>query len=214
MLVLLQPFYVTLLIKSILGNMKLCIYTKVALAAVATFMMASCGSDCDPVSEKIELTILAQAPSEEDAVVDYSDFQVTLSSQRDGKSYTEKMSKDGKATFTVDKGSYGVEVSGLVDNKDYFGTSGIVQFGETKTYAIDVKHIIKSYAGKMDGIVFKEIFYNGGTYGGTMMHPDQYLVIANNSDHDICVDGLVIAQSSNMNSLPCNTLTDLLPDFE
>ncbi len=192
-------------------NLRIC--TKVALAAVATFMMASCGSDGDPVSEKIELTIQAQAPGEEDVVSDYSGFLVTLSSQRDGKSYTEKMSKDGKATFMVDKGSYGVEVAGLVDNKDYFGSSGIVQFGETKTYSLDVKHIVKSYTGKMDGIVFKEIFYNGGTYGGTMMHPDQYLVIANNSDHDICVDGLVIAQSSNMNSLPCNTLTALLPDF-
>lgn len=193
--------------------MKLRIYTKVALVAIASLMMTSCGGGDDPVNEKIELTIQAQAPSEEDVVSDYSDFHVTLSSQRDGKSYTEKMSKDGKAIFTVDKGSYGVEISGLVDNKDYFGTSGIVQFGETKTFALDVKHIVKSYTGKMDGIVFKEIFYNGGTYGGKMMHPDQYLVIANSSDHDICVDGLVIAQSSNMNSLPCNTLTDLLPDF-
>lgn len=75
--------------------MKLRIYTKVALVAIASLMMTSCGGGDDPVNEKIELTIQAQAPSEEDVVSDYSDFQVTLSSQRDGKSYTEKMSKDG-----------------------------------------------------------------------------------------------------------------------
>lgn len=193
--------------------MKLHIYTKIALAAVALFAMASCSSEDDPAEEKIQLTIQAQAPTTEDAVADYSNFRVTLSSQRDGKTYTEKMSKEGTATFTLDKGSYGIEVAGIVEGKDYFGTSGIMQFGETKTFALDVKHIVKSYAGKMDGIVFKEIFYNGGTYGGTMMHPDQYIVIANNSDHDICVDSLVVAQCSNMNSLPCNTLTAMLPDF-
>ncbi len=193
--------------------MNLRIYTKIALAALSTLVMSACSSESDPVEEKIQLTIKAQAATTDDAVVDYSAFQVTLSSQRDGKTTSQNLSKAGEATFTLDKGSYNVEISGLVDNKDYYGTSGIVQFGETKTFSLDVKHIVKAYSGSMDGIVFKEIFYNGGTYGGTMMHPDQYLVIANNSDHDICVDSLVIAQSSNMNTLPCNTLTDLLPDF-
>lgn len=193
--------------------MNLRIYTKVVLFALATLVMSSCSKDNEDVAEKIQLTIQAQAPTDDDAVSDYSDFQVTLLSQRDGKSLSQKLSKTGEITFTVDKGSYNVEISGLVDGKSYYGTSGIVQFGQSKTYALSVKHIVKAYTGKMDGIVFKEIFYNGGTYGGTMMHPDQYLVIANNSDSDICVDSLVIAQSSNMNTLPCNTLTDLLPDF-
>ncbi len=194
--------------------MKFRIYAKAALVAIAGLVVAACSdNENDIVDEKIQLTIQAEAPTTDDQVTDYSAFLVTLSSQRDGKTYTQNMSKEGSTTFTLDKGSYGIEVSGLVDNKDYFGTTGIVQFGSTETYKVEVKHIIKSYSGSMDGIVFKEIFYNGGTYGGKMMHPDQYLVIANNSDHDICVDSLVIAQSSNMNTLPCNTLTALLPDF-
>ena len=69
------------------------------------------------------------------------------------------------------------------------------------------------YTGNMDGIVLSELFYNGGTYGGTMMHPDQYIVIANNSDREINVSGLALAQASNMNTLPCSDLTSLLPDY-
>ena len=45
------------------------------------------------------------------------------------------------------------------------------------------------------------------------MHPDQYIVIANNSDREINVSGLALAQASNMNTLPCSDLTSLLPDY-
>lgn len=192
--------------------MKFLNYTKVALLALTTLVVSVSCSD-DEEDEKIVLTVKAQAPTADDQVSDYSTLTVKLSSQRDGKVTTANLSSAGEASFTVDKGSYGIEIDGLVNDLNYFGSTSISQYATTQTITVDVKHIVKQYSGSKDGLVFSEIFYNGGTYGGSMRHPDQYVVIANNSDKDICCDSLVIAVASNMNTLPCNTLTALLPDY-
>lgn len=192
--------------------MKLIHYTKLALMALSTVVFATACDD-DDEDEKITLTVQAVAPSADDEVSDYSTLSVKLSSQRDGKVQTTNLSSDGAAAFTVDKGSYAIEIDGLINDLNYFGSTSVAQYGATQTINIDVKHIIKSYSGNKSGLVFSEIFYNGGTYGGSMRHPDQYVVIANNSDADICCDSLVVAVASNMNTLPCNTLTGLLPDY-
>ncbi|WP_297904781.1 DUF4876 domain-containing protein [uncultured Parabacteroides sp.] len=194
--------------------MRFITYSKFSLLAILAILFTACGDDPDiPADEKIKLTVQATAPAEDDKVADYSTFEVTISSERDGSKQTGKLSQAGTAEFSLDKGSYGIEISGSADGKDFSGTTGIVQYSEDKTVNVEVRHIVKQYSGTMDGIVLKEIFYNGGTYAGKMQHPDQYVVIANNSDKEIFVDGLVIAQSSRMNSLPCETLTELLPDY-
>lgn len=178
------------------------------------FMFAACSdNDNDGTTEKINLTIQAVAPTPDDEVETYSNFEILIISERDGTKKTEKLDATGSTTVVLDRGSYSIEISGMVDGKDYFGTLGVAQYKDTETIRVDVKHIVVSYKGNMQGLVIKEIFYNGGTYNGQMQHPDQYIVIANNADKAIYVDGLVIAQASNMNSMPSNTLTALLPDF-
>lgn len=192
--------------------MKLIHYTQAVLLSLASIALASsCSSDDE--DEKIELTVHAVSPSADDDVDDYSTLVVKLSSQRDGKVQRCNLNVAGSASFTVDKGSYAIEIDGLINDLNYFGSTSVSQYAASQTINIDVKHIIKSYSGNKGGLVFSEIFYNGGTYGGTMRHPDQYVVIANNTDHDICCDSLVISVASNMNTLPCNTLTGLLPDY-
>lgn len=192
--------------------MKILHYTKLTLLALAALVVtASCSED--EAEEKIVLTVQAVAPTTDDAVADYSTLQVKLSSQRDGKVHTATLNAAGTAQFTVDKGSYAIEIDGLINDLNYFGSTSVSQYATSQTVSIEVKHIVKAYSGKKDGLVFSEIFYNGGTYGGSMRHPDQYVVIANNTDHDIVCDSLVIAVASNMNTLPCNALTDLLPDY-
>lgn len=195
--------------------MRFITYSRLSLFAILALLFSACGDDNPdaPITEKIKLAVQANAPEEGDKVADYSAFEVSVSSERDGSKQTGKLSKEGSAEFSLDKGSYSIEISGNVDGKDYSGTTGITQYSKDETIKIDVKHIVKQYSGSMDGIVLKEVFYNGGTYAGRMQHPDQYVVIANNSDKEIYVDGLVIAQSSRMNSLPCETLTALLPDY-
>lgn len=176
--------------------------------------LSACDNNDDPaIEEKITLTIQAVAPTDDDKVAEYSAFEVSLISERDGTKQVGKLNSDGTVNFSIDRGSYGLEIRGEIDGKEYFGTLGVAQYKETGIINVDVKHIVPQYSGAMNGLVIKEIFYNGGTYNGKMQHPDQYIVIANNSDKDIYVDGLVIAQSSNMNSMPNNILTDLLPDF-
>lgn len=181
--------------------------------AATLLAFASCSKDDDGPSGKIDLKVQAVAPTTEDKVSDYSQFTVTVSSERDGKTMTESLDASGSATFNLDIGSYGIEIRGKENGKEYFGTTGMAQYGQSTTVSVDVENLSVHYTGNMDGIVLSELFYNGGTYGGTMMHPDQYIVIANNSDREINVSGLALAQASNMNTLPCSDLTSLLPDY-
>lgn len=192
--------------------MKLITYSKIALMAMMTIGFAACSNDDDPVEEKIVLNIAANAPESADIVSDYSTFTVVATSERDNSKATAQLSTDGKATLTVDKGGYEIQINGTVDGRTYNGTTGIKQYASNSDVSIDVKRIVSAYAGSKAGLVFKELFYNGGTYAGSMRHPDQYVVIANNSDHTIYADSLVIAQSSNMNTMPCADLTALLPN--
>lgn len=193
--------------------MKFLKYTKLALFS-ALLGLAACSNNDDPVAEeKITLTVQAVAPTTDDAVSDYSQFDVVALSERDGSRSTAKLSQSGQATLTLDKGSYTITINGNVDGKAYYGTTGVKQYSQSQELNLNVEHIVEAYAGSKKGFVISELFYNGGTYAGKMQHPDQYIVIANNSDETLYADGLVIAQSSNMNSLPCSTLTALLPDF-
>ena len=186
---------------------------KLMTVAATLLAFASCSKDDDGPSGKIDLKVQAVAPTTEDKVPDYSQFTVTVSSERDGKTMTESLDASGSATFNLDIGSYGIEIRGKENGKEYFGTTGMTQYGQSTTVSVDVENLSVHYTGNMDGIVLSELFYNGGTYGGTMMHPDQYIVIANNSDREINVSGLALAQASNMNTLPCSDLTSLLPDY-
>lgn len=186
---------------------------KLMTVAATLLAFASCSKDDDGPSGKIDLKVQAVAPTTEDKVPDYSQFTVTVSSERDGKTMTESLDASGSATFNLDIGSYGIEIRGKENGKEYFGTTGMAQYGQSTTVSVDVENLSVHYTGNMDGIVLSELFYNGGTYGGTMMHPDQYIVIANNSDREINVSGLALAQASNMNTLPCSDLTSLLPDY-
>jgi len=192
--------------------MRLITYSKIALMAMVTVCFAACSSDDDPVEEKIILNIAANAPESADIVNDYSAFTVVATSERDNSKTTAMLSADGKATLTVDKGGYNIQIDGTVDNCTYTGTTGVKQFAANADVTIDVKRVNDQYAKSKAGLVFKELFYNGGTYAGSMRHPDQYVVIANNTDHTIYADSLVIAQSSNMNTLPCADLQALLPN--
>lgn len=174
----------------------------------------ACSSDdIEKQYDRIGLNIQATAPTDEDKVADYSSFEVKIKSERTGATTTAKLNKAGTAVVTVDKGSYSIEITGTVNGKEYFGTIGTAQYAASKVVTVAVKHVVPEYAGAMKGIVFKELFYNGGTYTGRMQHPDQYVVLQNNSDHDINIKGLVVAQVSRMNTLPSADLTALLPDF-
>ena len=124
---------------------------------------------------------------------------------------TESLDASGSATFNLDIGSYGIEIRGKENGKEYFGTTGMAQYGQSTTVSVDVENL--SVYGQYGRHRSFRAVYNGGTYGGTMMHPDQYIVIANNSDREINVSGLALAQASNMNTLPCSDLTSLLPDY-
>lgn len=183
------------------------------ISTISLGLFASCSDDDDndSSSEKVQLEINASAADAE--ISDYSNFVVSVVSERTNKAQTVSLDKSGKATITVDLGSYTIDIEGTVDGTEYSANVIKTKYDENTTVNVTIAKSSTLYVGNMKGLIISELFYNGGTYGGTMMHPDQYLVIANNSDDPICVNGLVICQAANMNSMPCNTLTSLLPDY-
>ena len=140
---------------------------KLMTVAATLLAFASCSKDDDGPSGKIDLKVQAVAPTTEDKVSDYSQFTLTVSSERDGKTMTESLDASGSATFNLDIGSYGIEIRGKENGKEYFGTTGMAQYGQSTTVSVDVENLSVHYTGNMDGIVLSELFYNGGTYGGT-----------------------------------------------
>lgn len=97
---------------------------KLMTVAATLLAFASCSKDDDGPSGKIDLKVQAVAPTTEDKVPDYSQFTVTVSSERDGKTMTESLDASGSATFNLDIGSYGIEIRGKENGKEYFGTTG------------------------------------------------------------------------------------------
>ena len=95
--------------------------------AATLLAFASCSKDDDGPSGKIDLKVQAVAPTTEDKVPDYSQFTVTVSSERDGKTMTESLDASGSATFNLDIGSYGIEIRGKENGKEYFGATGMAQ---------------------------------------------------------------------------------------
>ena len=85
---------------------------KLMTVAATLLAFASCSKDDDGPSGKIDLKVQAVAPTTEDKVSDYSQFTVTVSSERDGKTMTESLDASGSATFNLDIGSYGIEIRG------------------------------------------------------------------------------------------------------
>ena len=104
--------------------------------AATLLAFASCSKDDDGPSGKIDLKVQAVAPTTEDKVPDYSQFTVTVSSERDGKTMTESLDASGSATFNLDIGSYGIEIRGKENGKEYFGTTGMAQYGQSTTVSV------------------------------------------------------------------------------
>ena len=54
---------------------------------------------------------------------------------------TESLDASGSATFNLDIGSYGIEIRGKENGKEYFGTTGMAQYGQSTTVSVDVENL-------------------------------------------------------------------------
>lgn len=125
-------------------------------------------SSCKKTDETATLTI--QVTSDEN-VSDYSKFTVEIKELRTLKIITKELDAKGTCQVTVDKGTYTLSAGWQNVNVKYFGTKE--NYSVTQSETVNIK-VVRSVT-KPEGLVFKEIFFNGETNSGQMMPPTSTL---------------------------------------
>lgn len=108
-----------------------------------------------------------------------------------------ELDESGTAIVELYKGTYDISVDGTIENDDeeeivvsvkMLGTSILEdqQNIEGKVNTLPKKALGQDF-------IFSEIFFNGETNSGRMMHPDQYIVIFNPTEKKLYADGLCIS---------------------
>lgn len=103
----------------------------------------------------------------------------------------------GAGQANMYKGNYNISIEEKV--KDAAGNDSI--YISVKMENISVNEAGQEIEGKLNALpanangrnfIFSEIFFNGETNSGRMMHPDQYVVVFNPTSEDLYADGLSI----------------------
>lgn len=168
------------------------------------FVFSSCNKD--DVEETALLTI---SVTSEDEIPDYTQFLVTLKELRTLKTKEVNLNEKGSCEVLVDKGSYTITVEWKNGNVFIFGTQENYSVATDQSLSIPLTTTIS----KPSGLIFKEVFFNGETNSGQMMHPDQYFVLFNNGNEIVYADGVVFATSAHANWNEADVFTQQLPDY-
>lgn len=148
---------------------------------------------CSEKEENVSCTISIQLIAPEDyTTLDYEEMGITLTNTNHGTSYSAHCSPTGTATFHVEYGYYSASVH-------YQTPSGVIFSGRIETLPLlsDEKEetaSIQLARSQTNALVIKEIYY-GGCIGkkGEEYQADQYVILYNNSDETIYLDGLCFA---------------------
>ncbi len=167
------------------------------------FLFSAC--EKDKIEETATLTVQATSETE---IPDYTKFEVELKELRTLKSKKVRLTDKGTCEIRIDKGSYTITIEWKSGNVSVFGTKENLSVTKDETVSIPLTATIS----KPSGIIFKEIFFNGETNNGKMMHPDQYFVLYNNSDETLYADGIVFTTSAHANWNEADIFTEQLPE--
>lgn len=171
---------------------------KIIMAAfVCPLLFASCSDDD---SSQNLINVLFSAAPAVDGTLDISSLegaQVTFTDVRnqDAKSFT--LNAEGVANATLNPGTYNISIDKTVQNEQ----------GEDVMVSLRMENVAltqsgQSVEGKVSSLpasalgkdfIFSEVFFNGETNSGRMMHPDQYIVLFNPTNETLYADGVCVA---------------------
>lgn len=182
----------------------MCFKKLLLLPALITGVCLFSSCEKEKIDESVTLSI--QATSQEN-VIDYTEFTLQLKELRTMKSVKKKLTDKGACELTLNKGTYTISIEWKNGNASFFGTMENYSVTKSETLNIPLTRTIS----QPTGIIFKEIFFNGETNSGKMMHPDQYFVLYNNGDATVYADGITFAVSLHANWSEADVFTELLP---
>lgn len=183
---------------------KFLIYLFSALMCVT--MLNSCGESSD-VQDDGKITVNFSAFSAETRTagdVKIEGMKAVFTDIRNSESTECELNAEGKGTVRLYKGVYNVAIEEKTTNAA----------GEEIVVSLRLENISVSEQGqKLEGkyyniptsalgtnFIFSEIFFNGETNSGQMMHPDQYIVIFNPTSETLYADGLSITSSAQLSA--------------
>ncbi len=168
----------------------------ITLAFLSLILLWSCEDDSE---DRILVTIKAN-PVIADAVDSniLNGLQVELTDTRTMEVTKCILNASGTGTVELYRGAYNVSVESTIEG-DTEETDCIysAKLESVNVVASDqiVELDLNVYPAKFKGtnFIFSELFFNGETNSGKMMHPDRYYVIFNPTQETLYADGLCIA---------------------
>ncbi len=169
------------------------------LLAASTIVLVGCeGQNNEGVKGSIELSTTLFNTDIETSFM--SGAKATATDINTMLSYTATVDDAGNASISVPYGVYNVIVESAATTIDgveqklcgVFERFSVV--GETQSLSLTAYGF--PTASNNSGFIISELFFNGETNNGTMMHPDQYIVIYNSSLTTLYADGLSFATTS------------------
>ena len=174
------------------------IFRKLAmLALTCPLVLASCSSDDD--AQRLINVVFNAVPAVEGTLdvtaLDGANVVFTDVRNQDAKAFT--LDAEGKANVSIAPGTYNITISKTVQNEQ----------GEDVKMAMVMENValtqnMQVVDGKVTSLpmsalgqdfIFSEVFFNGETNSGRMMHPDQYIVLFNPTNETLYADGICIA---------------------
>lgn len=173
-------------------------FFKFVLAAlVCPVLLSSCTKDDDAANNMVDIEFNA-IPKVEGALnmASLEGTMVTFTEVRNQDKSSFPLDATGTAHAKLTRGTYNISIDKNVTNEQ----------GEQIMISLRMENIsINEAAQKIEGhvnslpanalgkdFIFSEVFFNGETNSGRMMHPDQYIVLFNPTEEVLYADGVSV----------------------
>lgn len=175
---------------------------KICLFLLIGIGICSC-SDDDPLEQKVVIKLVA-TPAIEDAFepTKAEGMEVTFTNMRDMNTIKGLLNKNGEAQVELYRGIYNISIESKTTNAEEveviysakLENCAVNSDGQEVKVNLNIFPANTNHADTDDfSMIFAELFFNGETNSGQMMHPDQYMVLFNPTQNDLYVDGLSFA---------------------
>jgi len=166
-------------------------------ALVCPLFLASCSDDDDAQSY---INVLFNAAPAVEGTLDISALEgatVTFTEVRNQDAKSFVLNAEGVANAKLTPGTYNISIDKTVKNEQdedvivslRMENVALTQNGQSVEGK--VSSLPASALGK--DFIFSEVFFNGETNSGRMMHPDQYIVLFNPTNETLYADGVCVA---------------------
>lgn len=177
-----------------------------SIALLSMGLFSSCSDDDDPGTEeaqKIQVKFTAKPAVEGTLEVEKLQGMTAVFTEVRSQDTTHcVLNNTGTGTVSLYKGTYNIAIEEQTKNAQ--GADVVVA---VRLENISVNQTGQEIAGRVNSLpveatgknfIFSEIFFNGETNSGRMMHPDQYFVVFNPTADTLYADGLSVGVTQHL----------------